>query len=160
MSAINFIPIGAGALALTHRPKLKDFPSLRAEGVTHVVTLLAENEGASQLGDAATRAGLGWIWVPFHGAGVPDSVRSSELRQVLRTLRELVMAGNKVVIHCSAGIHRTGMLGYALLRQLGLSADAARTKLAELRQLTADGVGQDRLAWGDSLAEPVPGEEA
>jgi protein-tyrosine phosphatase len=159
MSDIKLVPIGAGALALSHRPKLKDFPTLRAEGVTHVVTLLAENEGASQLGNAATRAGLDWIWVPFHGAGVPDAARSSALRQVLRELRDLIRAGNKLFIHCSAGIHRTGMFGYALLRQLGLSEAAARAKLADLRQLTAEGVGQDRLAWGNALVEFEFGKE-
>jgi protein-tyrosine phosphatase len=159
LSDIEFVPIGTGALALSHRPKLKDFPALRAAGVTHLVTLLAENEGASQLGNAATRAGLAWIWVPFHGAAVPDAARTRELKQVLREIRELVMAGNKLVIHCSAGIHRTGMFGYALLRQLGLSAEAARAKLAELRQLTAESVGQDRLAWGDALVKPEPDKE-
>ncbi|HYH96406.1 protein-tyrosine phosphatase family protein [Hyalangium sp.] len=98
-------------------------------------------------------AGIGWIWVPFPGAAVPDSARTDELRQVFRDLRELIAAGSKLVVHCSAGIHRTGMFGYALLRQLGLSADAAHTKLAELRQHTAEGVGPDRLSWGDALVE-------
>jgi protein-tyrosine phosphatase len=159
MSDIHLVPVGAGALALTHRPKLKDFPALRAEGVTHVITLLAENEGARQLGEAATRAGLGWIWVPFHGGAVPDAARTDELRQVFRELRELVAAGHSLLVHCSAGIHRTGMFGYALLRQLGLGAEAARAKLMELRQVTAEGVGPDRLAWGDALAEPVASQE-
>ncbi|NNC15830.1 hypothetical protein HJC22_08825 [Corallococcus exiguus] len=73
---------------------------------------------------------------------------------MLRQLSAIVEGGGKLVIHCSAGIHRTGMFGYALLRQLGLSADAARARLAELRQVTAEGVGPDRLAWGDAMVEP------
>jgi protein-tyrosine phosphatase len=68
-----------------------------------------------------------------------------------------IARGGKVVVHCSAGIHRTGMIGYALLRQLGLSADAAREKLSALRSVTAEGVDSDRLAWGDSLAGGEPG---
>jgi hypothetical protein len=47
---------------------------------------------------------------------------------------------------------RTGMFGYALLRRLRLLADGARTVLAELRAVTAQGVGADRLAWGHALA--------
>jgi protein-tyrosine phosphatase len=157
MSDIHLVSIDGGAIALTHRPKLKDLSALRAEGVTHVVTLLAENEGARQIGEATTRAGLGWIWVPFHGGAVPAPERAQELRQVLHQLRDLVVHGGKLVIHCSAGIHRTGMFGYALLRQLGLSAETSRAKLKELRQVTAEGVGPDRLAWGDTLAELKPG---
>ncbi|RYZ14642.1 MAG: hypothetical protein EOO70_07495 [Myxococcaceae bacterium] len=154
MSDVHLVSIGGGAISLTHRPKLKDFSTLHAEGVTHVVTLLAETEGARQLGEAATRAGLGWIWVPFHGGAVPAPERTQDLRQVLRQLSAIVEGGGKLVIHRSAGIHRTGMFGYALLRQLGLSAEAARARLAELRQVTAEGVGPDRLAWGDALVEP------
>lgn len=152
MTDVVLVPIGAGALALTHRPKLKDLPSLRALGATHLVTLLAENEGAKQLGDAATAAGLTWSWIPLAGAAIPDGIREHELRVELARLRDVIAAGGKVVVHCSAGIHRTGMFGYALLRQLGLDAAAARAKLLELRQVTSDGVGDHRIAWGDRLS--------
>jgi len=150
---VVLVKIGAGALALTHRPKVKDLPVLHAAGATHLVTLLADNEGARQVGDAAQRAGLSWVWLPFQGAGVPDRSRDVELRLALGNLRDLVLGGNQLVMHCSAGIHRTGMVGYALLRQLGLAAPEAREKLAELRAVTSDGVGTDRLAWGDALAD-------
>ena len=153
MSDVSLIQVGSGALALTHRPKLKALPSLRTAGATHLVTLLAENEGATQIGAAAERAGLTWIWIPLVGASVPDPARDDELRQACRELCELIAAGGHLVVHCSAGIHRTGMFGYALLRQCGLDQEAARAKLAELRQVTADGVGPDRLAWGDRLAD-------
>jgi protein-tyrosine phosphatase len=152
---VTLIQLGSGALALTHRPKARDLPALRAEGVTHVVTLLAANEGAEQIGEAAQRAALEWIWLPFVGATVPDLARDDELREALRRVCELIHAGNQVVVHCSAGIHRTGMVGYALLRQFGLDTAAARARLAELRTITAEGVGDERLAWGDRLAEPA-----
>jgi protein-tyrosine phosphatase len=153
MSDVVLVALGPGALALTHRPKLRDLPALRAAGATHLVTLLAEKEGAQQLGAAAQRAGLAWIWVPLVGAAVPEATRDHELRRVLRELCELLTAGSRVVVHCSAGIHRTGMFGYALLRQFGLDPDVARQRLTDLRQLTADGVGDARLAWGDRLTD-------
>jgi hypothetical protein len=93
MSDVSLIQLGPGELALTHRPKLKDLPSLRMAGVTHLVTMLAENEGAKQVGDAAQRADLAWIWVPLVGASVPDQARDAELRQVCRELCELIAAG-------------------------------------------------------------------
>lgn len=150
---VTLVSIGDGALALTHRPKLKTVPALRTLGVTHLVTLLAEREGARQIGDAATAAGLTWIWAALEGGGVPSEARTAELRVVLAELARVIAGGGRVVVHCSAGIHRTGMFGHALLRQLGLSAEEARGKLAELRSVTAEGVGDDRLAWGDALAD-------
>jgi hypothetical protein len=47
------------------------------------------------------------------------------------------------------------MVGYALLRYLGLSKGAALEKLGALREVTAAGVGADRLAWGERFAMPV-----
>jgi hypothetical protein len=46
------------------------------------------------------------------------------------------------------------MFGYALLRRLGLEPAAARAKVMELRAVTGEGVGADRLAWGDAQSPP------
>jgi protein-tyrosine phosphatase len=151
-SDVVLVPAGGGALALTHRPKLKSMPALRALGATHLVTLLSEREGARQISDAVIAAGLTWIWAPLDGGGVPSEDTTRELRSVLRELADVIAGGGRVVVHCSAGIHRTGMFGYALLRHIGLSAEDARVKLVELRGVIADGVGSDRLAWGDAVA--------
>jgi protein tyrosine phosphatase (PTP) superfamily phosphohydrolase (DUF442 family) len=143
--------VRAGALALSHRPRLKDVAHLRERGITHVVTLLAEREGAKQVGETVRAAGLTWIWCPLVNGQPPDTQATATIRPVLAQLAKLVDDGAAIFIHCSAGIHRTGMFGYALLRQLGFDRDAARSKLAELRALTSEGVGEDRLAWGDAL---------
>lgn len=154
MNDLKLVPVAAGALALTHRPKYKDVSRLPALGVTHVVTILAEREGAKEIGESVQRAGLTWIWCPLENGQPPEARRTAELRPVLTELTTLVANGAKIVIHCSAGIHRTGMVGYAVLRLLGLDPAAARAKLTELRPVTGEGVGLHRLAWGDSLAQP------
>jgi hypothetical protein len=67
---VGLVRVGAGAVALTHRPKLKALPALRAAGATHLVTLLSRREGAPALGSAAQAAGLGWIWVELAAPGL------------------------------------------------------------------------------------------
>ena len=150
------VPVAGGALALFHRPKRNAFSAWRASGITHVVTLLGEREGARELGAAAEHAGLGWVWIPMAGAAVPDDAATRTLLPSIDDVSGIIRRGGRVVVHCSAGIHRTGMLGYALLRRLGLDAEAARGKLLELRAVTAEGVGADRLAWGDTVAGLEP----
>jgi protein-tyrosine phosphatase len=156
MKDFTLLPLGGGALALWRRPRVTHLPELREAGVTHLATLLAEREGAVDLGAAARAAGLTWLWIPMQGGAVPGRERTTELRPKLAELRAALAAGAKVVVHCSAGIHRTGMIGYALLRSLPLPATEARAKLAELRVVTAEGVGRDRMAWGDALADGTP----
>jgi len=151
---VKLVDVGGGALALTHRPKLRDLPALRAAGASHVVTLLSASEQAEQLGKAVEEAGLAWVWVPMVGGGIPDEERTILLARELDSLRELIAGGARVVVHCSAGIHRTGMFGYALLRRIGLSSEEARGKLAALRDVTAEGVGEERMRWGDGLEKP------
>ena len=154
---VRFVQIGRGALALTHRPKLKGLGPLRAAGATDVVTLLTETEGAATIGDAVRASGLQWMWCPFAGAAVPSPDGDHELAAAIDIVAAAILNGGHVVVHCSAGIDRTGMFGYALLRRLGLSSEAAREALASLRQVTAEGVGEDRIAWGDRLASVAGG---
>jgi protein-tyrosine phosphatase len=68
-------------------------------------------------------------------------------------LKDNLEEGHHIYIHCSAGIHRTGMIANALLRYLGYTADESEALIAELRTHTAEGVGEHRLAWGDQFAQ-------
>jgi protein-tyrosine phosphatase len=149
--AIDFATVGRGRLAITHRPRLKSLPEMKSLGATHLVTLLSQREGARTLGTAAEAAGLTWIWVGLASAEPPQEDRDGEFAKVLLDIAAVLHDGGAVVVHCSAGIHRTGMFTYALLRFAGMNGDDARTTLARLRPHTAEGVGEHRLAWGDRL---------
>ena len=151
-----FVSVDAGALAIWHRPKLKILRVMKGDGLTAVVTLLMESEGAHDIGRAAQAAGLEWVWAPLHGADVPPPELNDRIVEHLSHVAGLVQRGGRVLIHCSAGVHRTGMFTYALLRFLGLDAARARHTLARLRTLTAEGVGEDRLAWGDQIIGAGP----
>jgi DNA-binding Lrp family transcriptional regulator len=143
------IRVAGGALAVWHRPKLRLVKKLRDEGITTIVTLLMESEGAPAIGRACAEAGIGWIWVPLDGAGIPDVAHTAELMNRVEEVAARVSAGAHVLVHCSAGIHRTGLFTYALLRRLGLDRSAAADMLHASRPTTADGVGAERLQWGN-----------
>jgi protein-tyrosine phosphatase len=147
----KLVDVSAGALALSHRPRRKDIARLRELAVTHVVTLLTDREGAKEIGDAVRQAGLTWIWCPLVNGQPPDPGATATIRPVVAELATLIGEGAGIFVHCSAGIHRTGMFGYALLRQLGFEPAVARAMLTELRAVTGEGVGEERLAWGDAL---------
>jgi protein-tyrosine phosphatase len=149
---VKWFSVGGGRLAVFHRPKVDLLPKLQSNGCTHILTLLSENEKAEKLGRAVERLGLQWIWVPLPNGDPPSIVRSEELRVTLKALAKILSEGGSILIHCSAGIHRTGMISNALLRLLGLSAIEAKAALLQMRQVTHDGVGEHRLAWGEQFA--------
>ncbi|HPO49465.1 MAG TPA: tyrosine-protein phosphatase [Spirochaetota bacterium] len=56
--------------------------------------------------------------------------------------------GGKLFIHCSAGIHRTGMITFALLLYLGYKVSVASGLLKQMREIAASEVTERRLEWG------------
>jgi protein-tyrosine phosphatase len=150
--AIVWVPVGAGRLALWHRPGRKAIPALAATGCQVVVTLLSEREGAPAIGRDVERAGVRWIWLPLE-TGTPAQLGlrlpvPACLEQVSGVLDE----GRSVLVHCSAGIHRTGMFAYALLRARGLDRAAALDAIAATRAHTREGLVEEQIAWAEAMA--------
>jgi protein-tyrosine phosphatase len=154
------VAVRDGMLCIGHRPKHSDLFDLRDEGFTHVVTVQSKSEEARDIGHETERIGLRWIWLPLGTAKVP--VKDEEdIRHIKTVLRQLVSLLNhsepvaKIYLHCSAGLHRTGMITFALLRLLGYSQAEAMDLLTGLRELTAQNVGAERIAWAESLCEAM-----
>ena len=149
---LAWAPVGAGRLSLWHRPGKKHLGAIRDAGATHVVTLLSEKEGGREIGNAVETAGMGWVWLPMPGAQEPEGGAREALEQGLAELSRLLDEGRSLLIHCSAGIHRTGMVAFALLRLRGLTRDEALAAIGQARAHTREGVQEHHLRWGDDLA--------
>ncbi|MGI5206491.1 protein-tyrosine phosphatase family protein [Spirillospora sp. CA-108201] len=148
---LNSVIVGNGTLATSRRPRLNALPTFRELGGSHVVTLLSQKEGARQLGSAVRSAGLEWTWTPLPHAGPPPTTHDGRLGASLTQLAAVLRDGGHVLIHCSAGIHRTGMFAYALLRFAGMTADDATDSLQRVDVDFLTNVGDDRLAWANRL---------
>lgn len=150
---VNPLPLGNGRLCIGHRPGKALLPALREAGVTHVVTLLGPDEGAEALIDRVEEAGFASRWLPLAGARpVDEPDRIVEIAGFYDDLASLLERGNTLYLHCSAGIHRTGMIGYGLLRHVGIPTEAAKDLLGRLRPVTLAGVTDARLDWGEQFA--------
>ena len=51
----------------------------------------------------------------------------------------------RVLVHCAAGIHRTGVVAYSLLRARGFNNTEAMLKIKSIREATYNGVGKGRI---------------
>lgn len=157
--AAHFEPLGGGRIGVGHRPRLKSLPRLQGAGLTHVLTLLSREEGAHEIGRSVEAAGMTWIWFPLpNGDPLPPS-RDGEVRALFQRLTGILASGATILVHCSAGIHRTGMITAGLLASLqaaepmGVSPERLGAELLRLRQVTGEGVGAARLAWSLRFAD-------
>jgi len=158
-SSYNFVKVGNGRIALYHRPRGVDFAHLRKLGCTHVVTLLKESEYAEKYGSMTRNAGLNWIWLPVPNGNYPEGEVHERLLQAMPQLSQLLDEGGSLLIHCSAGIHRTGTVAYALLRWRGIGSDEAMRIIGKIRKETAEGMMEKRKRWGDENARQVVQED-
>lgn len=150
---------GPGRLALWHRPKLRAIAYLPRAGCDRIATLLSEREGAREIGVAVEAAGMEWSWIPLPGGRPPLGSASRRAQEGLLQLSERLDDGKSILMHCSAGMHRTGMMAYALLRRRGLDAADALARIEEMRPLTRQALTPGHLEWGDAWAgEPGTNE--
>ncbi|MDP1794937.1 MAG: hypothetical protein Q8K63_12460 [Acidimicrobiales bacterium] len=146
----TWIPVSKGALAVGPRPRKRGIRHLEA---THVLTLLMESEGALEVQACVEENSVGWIWLSFDNRNLPsDEAVATTLEQVAQLLHN----GGRVYVHCSAGIHRTGRVVYALLRHMGATGTEATATLGELRRLAVTGMHPDSADWGDHFARTAP----
>ena len=147
-----FVNVGNGRLALNHRPGRADFARLRELGCTHVVTLLKESESAQKIGSQTKNAGMEWVWVPVPNGHYPQGEVHERLLAAMPQISQLLDEGKSLLIHCSAGIHRTGTVAYGLLRWRGVEGDEAMRLIHTMRKETAEGMMEKRRRWGDEQA--------
>lgn len=147
-----FLPLLSGALAIGHRPAFRKLKGMRASGVTHVATVLSADEHAQKIGDAVKARDLGWIWIELGSTKSLPKRRKPEIVEALNELEKLLEQGARIYLHCSAGIHRTGMITAALLFHMGYGEDDARAALGGLRVITARDMGEARFDWARSFA--------
>lgn len=136
---IEFVELGNGFLALGARPSRNKIYILKKENVTTIITLLKKEEKlVKELGEHIKSLGINWIWFPLSASKLETN---DEFKQTINDLYADLMRrlenGEKVLIHCAAGVHRTGAFSNGLLRKMGFSQVEAKEKIYEIRPVTA-----------------------
>jgi len=113
------LAIGQGSLAVMAKPEISAqisaLDAIAKVGTTHLVSLLAHDE-ANNLGlqheeSLCASVGMNFINFPIEDMTLP--------------LHRIAKHGGHVVIHCRAGIGRSGMLACAVIMHEGIAASTA-----------------------------------
>lgn len=127
------------ALSLSSLPSPSWIWSHRGE-LDGVLTLQAKHEPGYAITQAVVNSGLRSWSHPYtikRWNNVPFQERQrfkKELIEIAARLRQ----GERILVHCAAGIHRTGCNGWALCVYYGMSEDEATSHVLTLRPEAAD----------------------
>jgi predicted protein tyrosine phosphatase len=145
-AAPKFVPIPGtnGSIALWHFPSAHQLKQAKHAGCTDIVTLQNESERINCVQRGCEKLDMDWIQFDFWTA-FAEKGQYLRVLQLVDELIAMMKRGAYLMIHCAAGIHRTGLLTYIILRRLGMPYVEAREYLRVLRPVTREQVGDDRI---------------
>jgi ADP-ribosyl-[dinitrogen reductase] hydrolase len=123
-----------------------DLDRIRDWGAVAVVTLMEAHEldryRVPGLGAAVAARGMAWLHLPIPDAGVPDAAFEAAWQAAGPRLRGWLREGRRVLLHCRAGLGRTGTIAARLLVESGLAPEAAVRAVRAAREGTIETAGQ------------------
>ncbi len=159
---IRWIPeIGPHRLGLTQRPEgdaalLPSIAAWQREGADTVVSLLESieihNLGLANEEAACKALGMAFHQLPVPNGGTPRAV--SEVESLLESILLDLRRGKGVVIHCLAGIGRTGLLAACVLSRLEVGIEEIFPLLTRARGISVPD-NDTQIAWVHRFAAAV-----
>lgn len=138
--SLGWVKVDQGCLSAAGAPSIKTTREWAREGVTCVVSLLRENEPRFiQARDACMAESFRWEHVPLSGKGAVTHPSAEDLESwtaLQELLPSLMAQGECVVVHCAAGMHRTGTAVFSALRHCRFTAQDALEAIKMMRPVT------------------------
>ncbi|MCB1754814.1 MAG: dual specificity protein phosphatase family protein [Gammaproteobacteria bacterium] len=123
------VRIGGGTNQKVAKNIKADIQEMVDWGASGVVTLVEEHElsiaGVSDLPERLKSAGLWWRHLPMMDMYIPEEDFEHDWLREGARIRNLLKHGESVIIHCYAGLGRTGLLAAKLLVEFGMEPQAA-----------------------------------
>jgi ADP-ribosyl-[dinitrogen reductase] hydrolase len=117
-----------------------DIQAVKSWGATAWLNLLTTEEmldlKVEDLEVAVKASGIRYYCLPIKDGDIPDAVFEQSWNTIGAQLREELLRGGKILIHCKGGLGRSGMIAARLIVELG-----AATPEEAIRQVRASRPG-------------------
>jgi atypical dual specificity phosphatase len=154
MDLLKFRWICEGEFAISARPQgLSDLLWLRQSGIGAVVSVTMSTLSPSEFDEC----GLAWLHLPVEDFTAPTLKQIQTFADFVDDQRTL---GHATLVHCSAGLGRSGTMAACHLVARGLDAQQALDEVRSLRSGAVETEEQERAihTWAEHLrsrsAEP------
>lgn len=156
-------PLG-GRIAMTHCPGRNtidgrgrqwqralsdDLAAIHTANISTVVSLISLPEmqklGVSDLPTQVTQHKLQWLQLPIQDFGTPDLEALEKWKQIKVTVLTAFTRGETVLLHCAAGLGRTGMMAACLLVACGQTPTYAIAQVRAARPGTIETAAQEEF---------------
>ena len=143
--------IGSGFLAVMAKPVSgewieDEFLGIAKAGIKQIVSLLEVHEeyevGLQNERKLAEHNHMEFVSFPIQDRGLPNSV--SEFSKVTKKLYHEIADGKNTVIHCRAGIGRTGIVAAGVLLHCGFKPDEAFRHISAKRGVQVPDTDEQR----------------
>jgi protein-tyrosine phosphatase len=145
--------IGSGFLGVMAKPVSgewieEEFMGIANEGINSIVSLLELYEsyelGLQNEKQLAEKNGMEFVSYPLKDRGIPNSV--NEFKKFTKELYHQIAGGKNTVIHCRAGIGRTGLVATGVLLHCGFEPDDAFKHISEKRGVQVPDT-EEQINW-------------
>ncbi len=128
-----------------------DLERVRAEGFTHVISLIEgwemEHLRVPHLGARVAAHGMTWCHFPIVDGGTPPLESLPRLRALRPEWRGWLASGGAVLVHCKGGLGRAGTIASILLLDAGHASepDEAMRMVRAVRPGAVENPNQERF---------------
>jgi protein-tyrosine phosphatase len=145
--------IGSGSLSIMAKPVSgewidDEFSGIAALGINRIVSLLESYEahevGLGEERQYSEKHGMEFISYPIKDRGLPSSIQG--YLAFTKRLYHEAAGGLNTVVHCRAGIGRTGIIAAGVLLHCGFEPNDAFEHITKLRGVAVPDT-QEQIQW-------------
>jgi protein-tyrosine phosphatase len=149
---LNFLKLKNTESSVTcyGRPSKKDLSNFKKDyNINLILTLQGEQEKPEEIGKACAENSIEWLHFPVMGAGnfTLLKIKDQLIELYIYLFKRLKTERIKLFVHCAAGVHRTGVFLYGLIRLSGENSEDSYSLLKVIRAHTYNHVGKERISF-------------